>query len=258
VFKPKLSDKQMEILKYIIKNPNQTENRIVIAFKGTYARETVLKAIKFLSDNKIIQIKIINNNQHEIIPNSKNLVTNLIQDLEILEDKTIILTKQLEKIVEQRKIQIDDFTIRNLYFVYQHQILMYLLHALVVWPSAIKDEEVLSLMYLNLFPKLRNILKHLENMKISLNDSKIDMIKSLTDSFFGLSPDVLNGIINNSHIYNINPEIERVLDIIWKNSKKFYPNIIHRFEKNKKQDNNNNIIVPETWQEALSKWNNNN
>lgn len=247
----------MNILKYIIKKPNQTENRIVMAFKGTYARETVLKTIKFLSDNKNIKIKIINNNQHEIIPNSKNLVTNLIQDLEVLEGKTIILTKQLEKIVEQRKIQIDDFTIQNLYFIYQHQILMYLLHALVVWPSAIKDEEVLSLMYLTLFPKLRNILKHLENMKISLNDSKIDMIKSLKDSFFGLTPDILNGIINNSHRYNINPEIEKVLDIIWKNSKIFYPDIIHRFEKdNKKQ--NNNIIVPETWQEALSKWDNNN
>jgi hypothetical protein len=247
----------MEILKYIIKNPNQTENRIVISFKGTYARETVLKAIKFLSDNKIIKIKIINNNQHEIIPNSKNLVTNLILDLEVLEEKTIILIKQLEKVVEQRKIQIDDFTIQNLYFIYQHQILMYLLHALVVWPSAIKDEEVLSLMYLNLFHKLRNILKHLENMKISINNSKIDMLKSLTDSFFGLTPDVLNGIINNSHKYNINPEIEKVLDIVWKNSKIFYPNIIHRFEKdNKKQDNN--IIVPETWQEALSKCKNNN
>jgi hypothetical protein len=247
----------MNILKYIIKNPNQTENRIVNAFKGTYARETVLKAIKFLSDNKIIKIKIINNNQHEIIPNSKNLVTNLIQDLEVLEEKTIILSKQLEKIVEQRKIQIDDFTIQNLYFIYQHQILMYLLHALVVWPSAIKDEEVLSLMYLTLFPKLRNILKDLENMKISLNDSKIDMIKSLKDSFFGLTPVVLNGIINNSHKYNINPEIERVLDIMWKNSKIFYPDIIHRFEKNNKK-HNNNIIVPETWQDALSKWKNNN
>jgi hypothetical protein len=245
----------MDILKYIIKNPNQTENRIVIGFKGTYARETVLKAIKFLSDNKIIKIKIINNNQHEIIPNSKNLVTNLIQDLEVLEEKTIILTKQLEKIVEQRKIQIDDFTIQNLYFIYQHQILMYLIHALVVWPSSIKDEEVLSLMYLTLFPKLRNILKLLENMKISLNDSKIDMFKSLTDSFFGLTPNVLNGIINNSHKYNINPEIERVLDIIWKNSKIFYPDIIHRFEKDTKQ---NNVTTPETWKEALSKWNNNN
>src|SRR5215207_657001 len=86
LFKPKLSDKQMEILKYIIKNPNQTENRIVMAFKGTYARETVLKTIKFLSDNKIIKIKIINNNQHEIIPNSKNFVTDLIQDLEMFEE----------------------------------------------------------------------------------------------------------------------------------------------------------------------------
>jgi hypothetical protein len=85
------------------------------------------------------------------------------------------------------------------------------------------------------------------------------MIKSLKDSFFGLTPDVLNGIIDTSHRYNINPEIERVLDIIWKSSKIFYPDIIHRFEKAKKQNNNkNDIIIPETWQEALSNWNNNN
>jgi hypothetical protein len=48
-----------------------------------------------------------------------------------------------------------------------------------------------------------------------------------------------------------------VLDIIWKNSKIFYPDIIHRFEKDNKKQDNNNIIVPKTWQEALSKWDNN-
>ncbi len=244
----------MEVLKYIIKNPNQTENKIVIAFKGIYARLSVRKTIQYLSENKIIKVKKINSNQHEIIPDSKNLLTNLMQDLDNFEEKTIILVTQLEKVINQRNINVDHDTIKTLYFIYQHQILMYLLHALFVWPSAIKDDELLSSMYLTLFPKLRNILNKVE-IKISLSNSKIDMHRSLTDSFFGLTPHVLNEIVEKSHKYDINPEIEKVLDVIWKNSKIFYPEIRHRFEKNIKQ---NNMTTPETWKEVLSKWNNNN
>ena len=134
----------MEVLEYIIKNPHQTENKIVMAFKGTYARLSVLKTIQFLSENKIIKINIINSNQHEIIPDTKSLLTNLIQDLDIFEEKTIILVNQLEKVINQRNIiNVDHDTIKTLYFIYQHQILMYLLHALFVWPSSIKDDEVL-------------------------------------------------------------------------------------------------------------------
>jgi hypothetical protein len=254
LFKPKLTDKQMEVLRYIIKNPNQTENKIVIAFKGTYARLSVRKTIQYLSENKIIKVKKINSNQHEIIPDPKNLLTNLIQDLDNFEEKTIILVNQLERVINQRKTDVDPDTIGTLYFMYQHQILMYLLHALFVWPSAIKDDELLSSMYLTLFPKLRNILNKVE-IKISTSNSKIDMRHSLIDNFFGLTPDVLNEILDKSKKYDINPEIEKVLDAIWKNGKIFYSDIKHRFEKNIKQ---NNMANPEKWQEALSKWNNNN
>ena len=106
---------------------------------------------------------------------------------------------------------------------------MYLLHALFVWPSAIKDDELLSSIYLELFPKLRNILSKVE-IKISLSNSKIDMRHSLTDNFFGLTPSILNEILNKSIKYDINPEIEKLLDVIWKNSKIFYHDISHNFE----------------------------
>ena len=237
----------MEVLRYIIKNPNQTENKIVIAFKGSYARLSVLKTIQYLAENKIIKIKVINSNKHEIIPNSKNLLTNLIQDLDNFEEKTIILTNQLERVINQRKIDVDQDTIEMLYFMYQHQILMFLLHALFVWPSAIKDDELLSTIYITLFPKLRNILINLE-MKISSTGSKIAMERSLTDSLFTLTPDVLNKLLDKSKQYDINPEVEKVLDIIWKNSKIFYPKIRYKFEKNIKQTN---IITPETWKDFL-------
>jgi hypothetical protein len=237
----------MDVLRYIIKNPNQTENKIVMTFKGTYARLSVRKTIQYLADNKIIKIKVINSNQHEIIPNYRNLLTNLIQDLDIFEEKTIILTNQLNNTINQRKIDVDQDTIEMLYFIYQHQILMFLLHALFVWPTAIKDDELLSTIYITLFPKLRNILINLE-MKISSTGSKIAMERSLTDSLFNLTPDVLNKLLDKSKQYDINPEVEKVLDIIWKNSKIFYPKIRHKFEKNIKQTN---IITPETWKDVL-------
>ena len=246
----------MEVLKYIIQNPNQTENKIVVAFKGTYARLSVRKTIQYLSENKIIKVKKINSNQHEIIPDSKNLLTNLIQDLDNFEEKTIILVYQLERVINQRNIDVDPDTIKILYFMYQHQILMYLLHALFVWPSAIKDDELLSSMYLILFPKLRNILNKVE-IKISLSNSKIDMRRSLTDNFFNLTPDVINEMLDKSKKYDFNPEIEKVLDVIWKNSKIFYHDIDHTFERNRKQDNNTSQVIPESWQEALNNWNNN-
>ncbi len=244
----------MEVLRYIIKNPNLTENKIVIAFKGTYARLSVRKTIQYLAETKIIKIKVINSNQHEIIPNPKNLLTNLIQDLDIFEEKTIILTNQLDKIINQRKIEVDQDTITLVYFMYQHQTLMYVLHALFVWPSAIKDDELLSTMYLTLFPKLRNILINLE-IKISLSGSKIAMRKSLIDSFFGFTPDLLNKILDKSKQYDIHPEIAKVLDVIWKNSKIFYKDISHNFEKNRRQDNNIKQVIPESWEEMLSMWN---
>ena len=246
----------MEVLKYIIQNPNQTENKIVVAFKGTYARLSVRKTIQYLSENKIIKVKKINSNQHEIIPDSKNLLTNLIQDLDNFEEKTIILVYQLERVINQRNIDVDPDTIKILYFMYQHQILMYLLHALFVWPSAIKDDELLSSMYLTLFPKLRNILNKVE-IKISLSNSKIDMRRSLTDNFFNLTPDVINEMLDKLKKYDFNPEIEKVLDVIWKNSKIFYHDIDHTFERNRKQDNNTSQVIPESWQEALNNWNNN-
>ena len=246
----------MEVLKYIIQNPNQTENKIVVAFKGTYARLSVRKTIQYLSENKIIKVKKINSNQHEIIPDSKNLLTNLIQDLDNFEEKTIILVYQLERVINQGNIDVDPDTIKILYFMYQHQILMYLLHALFVWPSAIKDDELLSSMYLILFPKLRNILNKVE-IKISLSNSKIDMRRSLTDNFFNLTPDVINEMLDKSKKYDFNPEIEKVLDVIWKNSKIFYHDIDHTFERNRKQDNNTSQVIPESWQEALNNWNNN-
>ncbi|MGI9009743.1 MAG: hypothetical protein ACR2F1_00965 [Nitrososphaeraceae archaeon] len=254
--KPKLTDKQMEVLNYIIKNPNQTENKIVMAFKGTYARLSVLKTIHYLAENGIINIKKINSNQHEIIPNTKNLLTNLIQDLSNFEYRTFILTNQLQKIIKQRKIELDHETIQILYFIYQHQILMYLLHSLFVWPSTIKDDEILSTMYLTLFPKLRKILTRLE-MKIS-QDSKIVMRLSLVDNFFNLTPDVLNKILETSKKYDIKPEIEKLLDTIWKNSKIFYPDIKNKLEKNDSKHHNNNQLIPETWQDVLNNWNNKN
>ena len=246
----------MEVLKYIIKNPNQTENKIVTAFKGTYARLSVLKTIQFLSENKIIKIKIINSNQHEITPDTKSLLTNLIRDLDIFEDKTIILTNQLEKIIKQKKVALDQDTIKLLYFLYQQQTLMYLLHALFVWPSTIKDDEVLSTMYLTLFPKLRMILNRLE-MKIS-PDYKIVMRSSLVNNFFDLTPEFLNEILDKSRTYDIKPEIEKVIDTIWKNSKIFYPDIKNKLEKNDSKHHNNPQVIPETWQEVLNKWNKNN
>jgi len=242
----------MEVLKYIIKNPNQTENKIVIAFKGIYSRLSVRKTIQYLSENKIIKVKKINSNQHEIIPDSKNLLTNLMQELDNFEEKTIILVNQLEKVINQRNLDVDHDTIKTLYFMYQHQILMYLLHALFVWPSAIKDDELLSSMYLTLFPKLRNILNKVE-IKISPSNSKIDMRRSLTDSFFSLTPDVINEILDKSKKYDIIPEIEKVLDAIWKNSKIFYHNVSHNFEKGLHLDGGYKADkkIPDNWRYVI-------
>jgi hypothetical protein len=242
----------MEVLKYIIKNPNQTENKIVIAFKGSYARLSVRKTIQYLSENKIIKVKKINSNQHEIIPDSKNLLTNLIQNLDNFEEKTIILVNQLEKVINQRQIVVDQDTIKTLYYVYQHQVLMYLLHALFVWPSTIKDDELLSSMYLTLFPKLRNILNKIE-IKISISNSKIAMRRSLIDSFFGLTPYVLNEILVKSKKYDINPEIEKVLDVIWNNSKIFYHDISHNFENepHQKIGYKTDKKIPDNWRDVI-------
>jgi len=239
----------MMVLNHIIKNPNQTENQIVTDLKGKYSRVPIRKTLRFLSKNNIIIIKQINSNKYEIIPNYNHLLVILMQDLKNLDEKTLILIHQLELAIrKQKNLAIDNDTIQSLYFMYQHQILVYLLKALFVWPSAIKDNEMLGTMYLTLFTRLRDILTTLE-IKIS-SKFHIAMKKSVIDNLFNLNPDAINQIVKQSKKYDIDLAVEKVLDIIWKNGLLFAPEVgykFHSIDGNIKQ----NDKIPNDWRDLV-------
>ena len=256
-----LTKKQKEVLDYIRKysaEPDLTENKIVNTFKGKYARMTVLNIIDFLHKHNFIKIDEINTQYHVITPNNDHLLNKLENELDEFEEKYLILTERLKNIVnsKQDKNKRRENNIKLAYYFYllfQHLVGTYVMNMLVRWQyeTKYKDEKMLGTLFITVFKRLQKIYR---SGKLLISPSEeISTIPTLGQNLFVLDKETIENMLRLCKENDIQPETEKVLDILWKISKQFFPFARPKFEKSPqpeggfKPDNR----IPDNWRDVI-------
>ncbi|MGI9011914.1 MAG: hypothetical protein ACR2F1_12100 [Nitrososphaeraceae archaeon] len=267
-----LTKKQKEVLDYIRKysDPNDlTENKIVNAFKGgttddtstkrgKYARMTVLSIIDYLEKYNFIKIDEINTQYHIIRPNNDHLLNRLENELEEFEDKYFILTERLKNIVkstQSNKRRENNIELAYyFYLLFQHLVGTYVMNMLVRWPyeTKYKDEKMLGSLFITVFKRLQKIYT---SRKLLISPSEeISTIPTLGQNLFVLDKEIIENMLRLCKKNDIQQETEKVLDMLWKISKQFFPFARPKFEKGLQPDGEHkadNRIPPDDWRELV-------
>ena len=241
-----LNHKQEEVLGYIRKYSEQsdlTENMIVNAFKerdskrGKYARMTILGIIDFLDKNNLIKIDEINTKYHIVRPNNQHLLIKLENELDEFEEKYMILTEKLKYIVNSKNKERIDKRENNIelayyfYLLFQHLVGNYIMNIIFRWPdeTKYKDEKILEKLFITVFKRLQKIYT---SRKLLISPSEeVSTIPTLGHNLFVLDRNNIENMLRLCKKNDIQPETEKVLDILWKISKYYFSFARPKFEK---------------------------
>jgi hypothetical protein len=265
-----LTNKQQEVLDYIRRYTGPadlTENKIVNAFnksetdttRGKYARMTILSIIDHLEKYKFIKIDKINTQYHLITPNNDHLLNKLKNELDEFEEKYLILTERLKNIVvgsKQEKNKAREHNIELAYYFYllfQHLVGTYVMNMLVKWPQETKnkDEKMLGILFLTVFNRLQQIYR---SSKLLISPSEeIFTIPTLGQNLFVLDKETIENMLKLCNKNDIQPETEKVLDILWKISQQYFPFARPKFEKAPQPEGGfkPDKKVPENWRDVI-------
>jgi hypothetical protein len=235
-----------------------TENKIVHAFKkgetdtkrGKYARMTVLSIIDYLEKYRFIKIDEINTQYHVIRPNYDHLLNKSENELNEFEEKYLILTERLKNIVASKKRNNTRDNNNNnnnielayyFYLLFQHLVGTYVMNILVTWPYETKsmDEKLLGTLFLTVFKRLQKIYT--------------SRIPTLGQNLFVLDKETIENLLRLSKKYDMQPETEKVLDILWKISKKYFPFARSKFEKGPQPEEGYKADsrIPDNWRDVI-------
>jgi hypothetical protein len=247
-----------------------TENKIVHAFKkgetdtkrGKYARMTVLSIIDYLEKYRFIKIDEINTQYHVIRPNYDHLLNKSENELNEFEEKYLILTERLKNIVDSKKRNNTRDNNNNnnnielayyFYLLFQHLVGTYVMNILVTWPYETKsmDEKLLGTLFLTVFKRLQKIYT---SRKLYISPSEaISTIPTLGQNLFVLDKETIENLLRLSKKYDMQPETEKVLDILWKISKKYFPFARSKFEKGPQPEEGYKADsrIPDNWRDVI-------
>lgn len=272
-----LTKKQQEVLDYIRKYSgldDLTENKIVKAFKksetdvnrGKYARMTILNIIDYLEKYNFIKIDKINTQYYVITPNYNHLLNKLENELDEFEEKYLILTDRLKNIVANSNQNVNYMQRRDknveqlsyyLILLFQHLFGMYVMNVLVIWRQQTKnkDEKLLEKLVMTAFQRLQKILLS-NKVFISISSSEkigIDPIPTLGLNLFVLDKATIEYMLKLCKEIDIQPETEKVLDILWKISKQYLPFARPKFEKGLQSEEGfkPNMRIPDNWRNVI-------
>jgi hypothetical protein len=265
-----LNHKQEKVLDYIriySKKSDLTKNMIVNAFKesdskrGKYARMTILSIIDYLDKNNLIKIDEINTKYHVVRSNNEHLLVKLENELDEFEEKYLILTEKLKYIStskitleEERKDKNNLQIGESILLLFQHLVNMYIIYSLEIWPKQTKDkdEKLLGTLYVTLFKRLRKMYTDLLHLQISPS-FEVPILHNLVLNSFLLTKNNIGIILKRSKQKDIQPEIEKVIDTLWKISKYFFPFVSPEFEKapQPKEGFKPDKRIPNDWRDVI-------
>jgi hypothetical protein len=265
-----LNHRQEEVLDYIrtySEKSDLTENMIVNAFKernfkrGKYARMTVLSIIDYLHQNNLIKIDEINTKYHIVRSNNEHLLVKLKNELDEFEEKYIILTERLKYIINSKNKERIDKRENNIelayyfYLLFQHLVGNYIMNIIFRWPDETKnkDEKILEKLFITVFKRLQKIYT---SRKLLISPSEeVSTIPTLGYNLFVLDRNNIENMLRLCKKNDIQPETEKVLDILWKISKYYFPFAKPKFEKGPQPEGgykaDKTIPPPNDWRELV-------
>jgi hypothetical protein len=268
---------QKKIFDYIKENGKIIKERVVqwCIEKQIASRVTALKAIKNLEQYGMIIVSTdrrygANKQKHVLFVNDSSLLIEVIDTLDEFEKRYITLLEGISTAAsaknrrQSRIISDDDYTslISSTIKMHQHLLNVFIIYSMLVWPLKVKDEVMLAKINVIFLNRMLDIQKKISE-KLHLRDRIPLLGKGTIEDMFGpLATNVVpyftpldlpkhEQIISNSRKFNLETEVESVLDTLWKFSYEISPSIIYDHGYIRMTDYKGNLKDRKT---ALMRW----
>jgi hypothetical protein len=236
-FLPKKS-KEQRIFAYVKKNEGISKQKVADYFNDksknteTYSRVPIFHGIENLVKYGMLTVKADEKNSqvHRLYINKQSVILSIQEDIKTMKDALLKLMyrsaeiyKDSERVLQESSnstetvIQSVEFDIDNTFFIVQifkHLVSIYAQYAIFEWPRQIKDQEVLSRLYLTVFQQLQEILSDIERF-VPFDATKQKRPRYL-QAYLRFYPGEFKSLIFHSHKYNMNDEFNDLMDVVWK------------------------------------------
>jgi hypothetical protein len=162
------------VTEYITNNPGCNEQKVVKALEGRLSRVPVRNAIIELKKDGIIRIetKRANSRDYNLYVNSDNILVLVENELKEFEKSFLSLIENSKQKFDAQYLAIkNDVSSQNFgsrfepilpllsqpLYIFQEVVNVFLIRAMITWPSKVEDKEILKKLFTSLFTKLADI-----------------------------------------------------------------------------------------------------
>jgi hypothetical protein len=244
----KLTESEKKIFDYIKENGKIIKERVVewCIEKQIASRVTALKVIKTLKEYDMITVSTdrrdgASKQKHILFVNGSSLFIEVIDTLDEFEKHYTTLLKGISTAATAKnRHHSNDYTllISSAIKMHQHFLNVFIIYSMLVWPLKVNDEVMLAKINVLFLNRMLNIQKKIFE-KLHLRGRLPLLGKGTIEDMFGplatsvqpyLTPLDLpehDYIIANSRKFNLETEVESVLDTLWKFSYEISPSIVN-------------------------------
>ncbi|MGC1134461.1 MAG: hypothetical protein WA941_16655 [Nitrososphaeraceae archaeon] len=248
----KLNPTQEKIFHYVKGHSKIVKERVVqwCTEKQIASRVTALKAIKDLEQYGMIIVSTdrrygANKQKHILFVNDSSLLIEIIEILDEFEKRYITLLEGISTAAsaknrwQSRSISDNDYIslILSTIKMHQHLLNVFSIYSLLVWPLKVKDEVMLARINVIFHNRILNIAKKISEKlhlryrlpllgKGTMEDMFGPLATNVEPYFTPLDLPEHDHIIANSRKFNLETQVESVLDTLWKFSYEMSPSIV--------------------------------
>jgi hypothetical protein len=230
--------RQKQVMNFIRDNQGCRAQDIVDGLKQVVglSRVPIFNILAELVKEGAVTDEKINRREHRFFLNDDNLLVSTPAELDQFKDYFFKLIDEVNRRSDTRISEFDkkhpamlqhpmikrSRLLYSLLSLYQHLVGMYVLRSLSIWPKKIKDKDVISKLYTEVFDRLQEIQLKLTSELFAPSD-EFRLYDIAVEGLFELKGDELFSVAEAFHGIGVDKQFESVLDSLWEISNKSIP-----------------------------------